>query len=182
MSDIFREAPMGQLIRYITHNKYLQYPEEKPDFKCPTCYSHEDAPKSEVVERQRTRDSITTTMSIDETVSSPQEKPPLERANSSFQEKPDVERTGSYTALERTGSYAGLERISSRAALEKARTLQDLEAPIIPSRVATIPEEPVQPATLQDGTILVDWYTTDDPANPQNWSLAKKCFVTLQIW
>jgi DHA1 family multidrug resistance protein-like MFS transporter len=33
-----------------------------------------------------------------------------------------------------------------------------------------------------DGTVLVDWYTTDDPANPQNWSKGKKVFVLTQIW
>lgn len=33
-----------------------------------------------------------------------------------------------------------------------------------------------------DGVILVDWYTTDDTANPQNWSRGKKIFVLTQIW
>ena len=28
---------------------------------------------------------------------------------------------------------------------------------------------------------LVDWYATDDPANPQNWSQKKKAFVAFQI-
>src|ERR1700759_2008566 len=28
---------------------------------------------------------------------------------------------------------------------------------------------------------LVDWYTTDDPSNPQNWSTPKKSFVLLQL-
>ena len=32
-----------------------------------------------------------------------------------------------------------------------------------------------------EGGILVDWYTTDDPANPQNRSSMKKAFVGLQI-
>jgi DHA1 family multidrug resistance protein-like MFS transporter len=27
----------------------------------------------------------------------------------------------------------------------------------------------------------VDWYTTDDPANPMNWSTGKKAFVAGQI-
>ena len=35
--------------------------------------------------------------------------------------------------------------------------------------------------TTPDGIILVDWYTVDDPANPQNWSFRKKCFVAFQI-
>lgn len=37
------------------------------------------------------------------------------------------------------------------------------------------------PAIATDGTILVDWYSSDDPANPQNWSSKKKAFVTMQI-
>jgi DHA1 family multidrug resistance protein-like MFS transporter len=36
---------------------------------------------------------------------------------------------------------------------------------------------PIVPAKTSDGTILVDWYTTDDPANPQNWSTFKKSWV-----
>jgi DHA1 family multidrug resistance protein-like MFS transporter len=29
MSDLIRDAPVGQIVRWITKNKYLQYPEEK---------------------------------------------------------------------------------------------------------------------------------------------------------
>lgn len=29
MSDLFRDASLGQMIRWMTKNKYLQYPEEK---------------------------------------------------------------------------------------------------------------------------------------------------------
>ncbi|KAJ9144272.1 MFS transporter [Pleurostoma richardsiae] len=28
---------------------------------------------------------------------------------------------------------------------------------------------------------IIDWYGPDDPENPQNWSRAKKCFVTFEI-
>lgn len=37
------------------------------------------------------------------------------------------------------------------------------------------------PTKTADGTILVDWYTTDDVANPQNWSKATKRFVLFQL-
>ena len=40
---------------------------------------------------------------------------------------------------------------------------------------------PVLPQKTSDGTILVDWYTTDDPANPQNWSLRKKNLVAFIV-
>src|SRR2546421_6575787 len=48
MADLIREAPIGQIIRFITKNRYLQYPEEKPDFQCPSSYSNPDAPPPEV--------------------------------------------------------------------------------------------------------------------------------------
>lgn len=41
---------------------------------------------------------------------------------------------------------------------------------------------PIAPTVSKDGTILVDWYSTDDPANPQNWSSWKKVFVAFQLW
>ena len=32
----------------------------------------------------------------------------------------------------------------------------------------------IAPTKTADGIILVDWYTTDDPANPQNWPASRK--------
>jgi DHA1 family multidrug resistance protein-like MFS transporter len=39
----------------------------------------------------------------------------------------------------------------------------------------------IAPTKTTDGVILVDWYTTDDPANPQNWAPSKKGWVLLQL-
>lgn len=39
----------------------------------------------------------------------------------------------------------------------------------------------IAPTKTSDGTILVDWYTTDDPANPQNWAASTKGWVLLQL-
>jgi MFS transporter, DHA1 family, multidrug resistance protein len=39
----------------------------------------------------------------------------------------------------------------------------------------------LQPQKTPDGVILVDWYTTDDPANPYNWSSKKKFIATFII-
>lgn len=38
MSNLFRDAPLGQIIRFVTRNRYLKYPEEEPDFKLPKSY------------------------------------------------------------------------------------------------------------------------------------------------
>jgi DHA1 family multidrug resistance protein-like MFS transporter len=47
----------------------------------------------------------------------------------------------------------------------------------------------IVPQKTLDGIVLVDWYTTDDPANPQNWSSSKKylvvfvlCFYTWTVY
>jgi DHA1 family multidrug resistance protein-like MFS transporter len=39
----------------------------------------------------------------------------------------------------------------------------------------------LMPTKTADGTILVDWYTTDDPANPQNWTAGRKWLVLAQL-
>ena len=43
----------------------------------------------------------------------------------------------------------------------------EVEAELAAERTKSIA---IAPTKTSDGTILVDWYTTDDPANPQNWS------------
>jgi DHA1 family multidrug resistance protein-like MFS transporter len=39
MSDLLREAPLGQLIRFVTRGRYLKYPEERADFVLPMQYT-----------------------------------------------------------------------------------------------------------------------------------------------
>jgi DHA1 family multidrug resistance protein-like MFS transporter len=39
----------------------------------------------------------------------------------------------------------------------------------------------IAPTKTADGVILVDWYTSDDLANPQNWPASKKFGVLLQL-
>jgi DHA1 family multidrug resistance protein-like MFS transporter len=38
-----------------------------------------------------------------------------------------------------------------------------------------------EPKMLEDGTIVVNWYGPDDPANPQNWTTGQKLVPTLII-
>ena len=39
MSDLIREAPLGQALRWISRNKLFQYPEERDDFVLPVQYT-----------------------------------------------------------------------------------------------------------------------------------------------
>lgn len=39
MADIIRDAPLGQILRFVTGNRVLLYPEERPDFELPASYT-----------------------------------------------------------------------------------------------------------------------------------------------
>ncbi|KAL9012796.1 MAG: hypothetical protein Q9173_002460 [Seirophora scorigena] len=75
------------------------------------------------------------------------------------------------------------ETPNSHPGASPSETKADLEhSPGPPAQLAPgDPAKPIVPAITTDGTILVDWYSADDPANPQNWSFGKKCFVAFQI-
>lgn len=63
------------------------------------------------------------------------------------------------------GPRFGVERAHEERELRVQRTQS---VAIVPTRTA-------------GGVVLVDWYSTDDPANPQNWSNRKKYFVTFVL-
>ncbi|KAK4992011.1 hypothetical protein LTR50_001407 [Elasticomyces elasticus] len=158
VSDLIRDAPLGQLVRLVTKRRMLQYPEEKADFQCPTCYSQPDVLGSGSVPT-----TSIATPATDDTIDF---------------EKADVERAD----LERSETVRShLSRVGIQVALQQSKTRKDLERQFTEASLAKAPTEPIAPTKLEDGTILVDWYTTDDPANPQNWSFGKKAFAAGQI-
>lgn len=123
MLDTLRDAPLGQIIRYVTGDRVLLYPEERPDFELPKSY----------------------------TDSTPQDS---------------------------SANVSGATTPQNADEINLERQLTNTEHPA--ERLASIPVA-ITPSRLKDGTILVDWYTTDDPENPQAWTASKKAFVALQI-
>jgi len=177
MADIIRDSTLGQLIRFVTGNKLLLYPEEVPGFQCPSSYGESVSEKqpeppnnqqaSEHVERSETTEKQTEAgadIDSSDSSSTPELRPVISHATTF--------RDEGHNPISRIGSLPGWDGIETQADLERAYTNPSLargeSRPVIPTRTA-------------DGTILVDWYTTDDPENPQNWSSAKKGFVVLQI-
>jgi len=185
MSNLIRDAPIGQLIRWATKNRVLQYPEERADFKCPHSYAHpdeeqilpidEDAPVAEpegpaveeVAEYPEARTVLEklerTETEIDQESSQESDFDKIQTARSAMTARTQISRVGTKTALHKSITRADLEQQFSLASIERG------------------PTRPIEPEKLEDGTILVDWYTTDDPENPQNWSFGKKAVVLLQI-
>lgn len=171
MSALIRDAPVGQIIRWVTKGRLLPYPEELPDFQIPACY----------IGRKEVLDTRADT-------------PPTSPAD--FQEKADfldsdglrqtrtvvdVEAQSVSSAMDRTVS-----RIMTRPEMRNVTTRADLEQAytnaIQQETLQAQKSRPIVPERTADGIVLVDWYTTDDQENPQNWSPKKKIVAVLQIY
>ena len=134
MLDLLRESLLGQIIRLITGNKVLRYPEEGPEFVVPQAYLqslHDD----KQVDHCNTANAITPAAG-------------------------DVER----------------QDLDASNRLAQSATTSPTEGYVESTESKSpIPEKP------SDGIILVDWYTADDPGNPQNWSFGKRNLVCLVL-
>jgi DHA1 family multidrug resistance protein-like MFS transporter len=153
---MIREAPLGQAIRFLSRNTLFRYPEEEPDYELPPQYvallKANEKPKLQDKESPDSEHKPSRVLGSD--VSS--------RPRSRRHEDLDMEMLGKTTTASttHTAPYSN-ERLQAERTIAIERT-QSL---------------PIVPQTTADNLILVDWYTTDDPANPQNWSTFKKCFV-----
>ena len=192
MADLIRDAPIGQLIRYVTRNKMLLYPEEKADFQCPACYAEPDATERRLQEAMRSTSSTSMAKSPDEIADA--EKAALESAGPvepveaveapMEDDREDIVRMETVKDLEKSTTLRStMSRVNTRSALKQSTTRFELEEAF---RQATQdltkePSWPIIPERTSDGTILVDWYTTDDPDNPQNWGQGKKAATAAQI-
>src|ERR1700760_1608663 len=137
MLDIIREAALGQAIRFISRNKLLLYPEEKPDFKLPPQY----VALLQVSQDTRKKDK---------------------EADLRLEGSDDVDSDLEMLGMTRTVASIYTAPYTNER-LQAERTL-DIE------RVKSLP---IVPQKTSDGVVLVDWYTTDDSENPQNWSSSK---------
>jgi MFS transporter, DHA1 family, multidrug resistance protein len=189
--EILRDSTLGLLIRFATGGRVLKYPEEVEDFEIPSAYHHGDE------KRQQTVDSTASTQAaptpaeekdVDvEKDAAPATHPPLDRGSTlrNTQTAPDREFSDSEDGDGHSISH-NLSQITSRAQMSQVNTRADLEQAYTNAsyqeQIKTQPSRPIAPTRTADGTILVDWYTTDDPENPQNWTHSKKTMVVLQIY
>ena len=170
MADLFREAPFGQLVRILSGDRLFRYPEEKEDFRCPHCYQHDDSLPSEKIVEQRS-DSETPDAGLVEVTRTTTYGTKLELEKTATSSDPSSEDGEEQEPVQALGLHRTqtLPFSSERFDVERRHEVERTKSrPILPARTA-------------DGTILVDWYNTDDPANPQNWSQKKKAFVAFQI-
>ena len=159
---------MGQLIRWVTGNRLLQYPEELPGFELPATYnallnSSGKSPEAlRAVTREPTRQSSVSS-SEGATPASDLEKIKTEEPNPYDKDVESLRLSKTKSRLETTPYTNERLEIEAELAIERTQT------------------KPIVPQKTSDGNILVEWYTTDDEANPQNWSNRKRFVVSLII-
>ncbi|KAI1134505.1 major facilitator superfamily transporter [Hypoxylon sp. FL0543] len=166
MSYIIRDAPVGQFIRFITGNRVLQYPEEKPDFELPDAWAQTlktDSTGSTLSEDRSDPLSSGSSTCSSSLSCTKDEESQVEKADS-IDPAPyhgSISRTKSRT--ETLPNTEERYEIDQRHELEKTKSI------------------PIVPRKTKDGAILVDWYYTDDPDNPQNWSNLRRAMVAVII-
>jgi len=172
MADLLREAPLGQLIRYVTRNKFLRYPEELPGFELPSTYNailnSADSP-------------VTATRNLTKEKSRKSSESSSEDGIAPSNDNIDLEKTETGQPGPYEGNAASLNLTRTKSRLETTPYTEErleLEAELALERTQT---KPIVPQKTSDGNVLVDWYTTDDPANPQNWSNGKRFYVSAII-
>jgi MFS transporter, DHA1 family, multidrug resistance protein len=174
MSDLLRDVLVGQLIRWVTKCKVLEYPEEVPGFDCPTIYTVGEKP----VSRDDTGGPAWLDPDLEKCVVKP--LPILKRVAT----VEDIEHPHSGKTVD--SKDRTLSRIVTRHSMSKVNTRQELEQVYMDSTQEQSLRRQrslsIAPQKTVDGTILVDRYTTDDPENPQNWSSKKKLLIVMQIY
>lgn len=138
MADYIRDAPLGQLIRFLSRNTYLQYPDEVAGF----VYSERKlaSPTTENASQLQSQDERE-----------------LETKNN------DPEKQTQVASLSHPAPGDDLA-LHVRQALTDAD--MTLESSVLPDQK----------------TALVNWYSSEDSENPQNWTSRKKAWVTFLIW
>lgn len=186
MESVLRDSALGQIIRLATHNRLLKYPEEVDGFQTPFGYGGSQQKPVDLTSQASTQAAPTPLEEKDIEKDGPLSPPQLERNNTlrntetvpdRDSESSDGEGELASRNLSQIVSRAQMSHVSTRAELEQAYTNATIQ-----DSIKQQPSRPIAPTRTADGTILVDWYTTDDPENPQNWTHKKKAVVVLQIY
>lgn len=180
MSALIRDAPFGQIVRYITNNRVFQYPEEQSDFQIPASYTARPDAKRLNSSTSSIPSTEPETSAVEEVVY-PDPKTVLEKIDTHKEDDDTNDLEKLQTIRTEHTARTQISRVGTRAALSMSISRADLEQQFSQASVERGPSRPIAPETQDDGIILVDWYTTDDAENPQNWLFSRKLVVLLQL-
>lgn len=178
MTSYLQETIAGQIIRFATRNRALRYPEEDPNFKIP--WENVEATEK-AAEIEAGADNFSGDHSSADTPNATEKKDPLTPRGL----RGDPE--GGLSTIPTQATSAAIQ--GANPVLTRTRTREQTRQ-YSQDRFEVEQQEAIErqqssvivPQKTADGITLVDWYTTDDPANPQNWNSWYKAFVTLIIF
>lgn len=177
MSDIFRDSFVGQVLRLVTNNRILQFPEEKD----PSIYDR-------FINVEKSARLARTGSSVEPPEAS---RPPNRRIDSIGNDVEKKEPPANNTA----STPISNSRRSSDTEVdpEKQQDAESLPKPPAEDSgsssdtdsdpnalINTVSNTKVDPERGRD-IHLVDWWGPEDPENPRNWSKPKKFWVTFEI-
>ena len=196
MADTIRDSALGFLLRTATRGRLFGYPEDRPDFQLPDTYvalategGKHDATKSLTKEAMKAEEA-NNALKEEKKIQDEGEK---KEGGQADEPEPVLSRvtTGATTTTTTTASteedvegFHPIESVKTKDQhlnLHKVETTKDLERALTAATAKRTATRPIIPTKTADGIILVDWYDTDDQANPQNWSGGKKALVMVQI-
>lgn len=170
MAALLRDTTFGVLLRWATNRQFLKYPDEQTEFHYQDWYTNGSPINTTPPPSPRAANCSGDGREGDEL--SHEVVPASMESSSHSSEESDLDDQ----TLSKIVSRPQLSLVGSLASLEQAYTAATLQ------EVVRSQHSRIQPKELENGIILVDWYTTDDEENPQNWSSQRKVFVVLQIY
>ena len=178
----YRDTAFGQLVRLATRGRVFKYLEETEGFKLPDSYisiqNEAPAPDAPHVEAHPEREIEENAMSkkLDEKETNGGVKKESNGDEDHLSTEGTLKEADTPAdTLPNTSANSELNvdgHNEDPMDLEKAETKTDLEK---------TQSQPIAPTKTKEGIILVDWYTTDDPENPKNWTNGKRTIVVLVI-
>ncbi|TFB00124.1 Caffeine resistance protein 5 [Trichoderma ghanense] len=169
MSDLLRDTTFGAIIRWITKRKHLKYPEEQPSFNYLDLFINDYSAGA-------TTPPDVGAGTLSEDRSDDRHRQLIEQPSTDSLSHSSEGSSLDDDALSKITSRSQMSRVGSLAALQ-----QEYSAATLQENVRS-QHSIIHPKKLESGITLVDWYSTDDADNPQNWSSKKKVFVVLQIY
>jgi len=177
MIDLIRDSTVGQLINNLSHGRLLPYADQRADYVVPERYRHLSA---QIPRTDTTLDDINhLTEPTPEKGLSSDEKGLSSHDTSRLPTRPASPSPEAVTSSQASAQTLVRDADISATAIEKTTDVEKGESPAETFKNNTAVADPE--LEVKTNPFLVDWDGPNDPDNPRNWSLPKRCFVACSI-
>ncbi|GAA5830702.1 hypothetical protein JCM3766R1_003395 [Sporobolomyces carnicolor] len=197
MFDLMRDAPLGQILNFVSKGKIFPYPEERPDYVVPERYLLRTEEPHNYQRGERTFDddhveqNRKTREGVDAGTLKAANKPVRRLHKTEHEENDEREasreatpRRSDSSSQTRVGDDEGRDEEEGAARGEKGEKVHKKHVRSEDHwayKLTADPQKAIQDGRHEHYQYLVDWNGEDDPDNPLNFSTKKKIFVGGQI-